>query len=232
MMDTMQHPKNGNTSSQRTWASRTTSSTQLLSRAERAPAVLTDAELLCAATTQEEGEKWVQLCNDLKHILINITSSAAATVCRQYHDAMGLEVCRQLCNRFATPVGTRSIGYLTKLLKPTFDINNFEKSFPTWEFELARYERDNNAQLPDRKGTRLYTRIPAQLCTRKPAQLCTRIRLSMRMRLRMRLRTGMRLRRRRKRRSGRRSGRMRGEGEGEDEEQQFQEVYILAYGDD
>ena len=104
---------------------------QVLSRAERAPAVLTDAELLGAATTQEEGEKWVQLCNNLKYILINITSGAAATVCRQYQDAMGLEVYRQLCNRFATPVGTRSIGYLTKLPEPTFDINNFEESFST-----------------------------------------------------------------------------------------------------
>ena len=122
---------------------------QLLSRAERATTVLTDAELLGAATTIEEGEKWTQLCNNLKYILINITSGPAATICRQYQDAMGLEVYRQLCNRFATPVGTRSIGYLTKLLKPTFDTNNFEESFSTWEFELARYERDNNAQLPD-----------------------------------------------------------------------------------
>ena len=122
---------------------------QLLSRAERAATVLTDAELLGAATTIEEGEKWTQLCNNLKHILINITSGPAATVCRQHQDAMGLEVYRQLCNRFAIPVGTRSIGYLTKLLKPKFDTNNFEESFSTWEFELARYERDNNAQLPD-----------------------------------------------------------------------------------
>ena len=121
---------------------------QLLSRAERAATVLTDAELLGAATI-EEGEKWTQLCNNLKYILINITSGAAATVCRQYQDAMGLEVYRQLCNRFAIPVGTRSIGYLTKLLKPTFDTNNLEESFSTWEFELARYERDSNAQLPD-----------------------------------------------------------------------------------
>ena len=122
---------------------------QLLSRAERAATVLTDAELLGAATTIEEGEKWTQLCNNLKYILINTTSGPAATICRQYQDAMGLEVYRQLCNRFAIPVGTRSIGYLTKLLKPKFDTNNFEESFSTWEFELARYERDNNAQLPD-----------------------------------------------------------------------------------
>ena len=122
---------------------------QLLSRAERATTVLKDTELLAAAKTPEEGEKWTQLCNNLKYILINITSGAAATVCRQHQDAMGLEVYRQLCNRFAIPLGTRSIGYLTRLLKPKFDNNNFEESFSTWEFELARYERDNNAQLPD-----------------------------------------------------------------------------------
>ena len=81
---------------------------QLLSRAERATTVLTDAELLGAATTIEEGEKWTQLCNNFKYILINITSGPAATVCRQHQDAMGLEVYRQLCNRFAIPVGTRS----------------------------------------------------------------------------------------------------------------------------
>ena len=122
---------------------------QLLSRAERATTVLTDAELLGAATTIEEGEKWTQLCNNLKYILINITSGPAATICRQFQDAMGLEVYRQLCNRFATPPGTRSMGYLTRLFKLKFDTNNLEGSFSTWEFELARYEPDNNAQLSD-----------------------------------------------------------------------------------
>ena len=78
------------------------------------------------------------------------TTAAAATVRGQHQAAMGLEVCRQLCQRFATPLGTRSIGYLTKLLKPTFNHNNFEGSFSTWEFEAKRYERDNNTQLlPD-----------------------------------------------------------------------------------
>ena len=62
---------------------------------------------------------------------------------------MGLEVYRQLCLRFSTPLGTRSIGYLTKLLKPTFDHNNFEESFSNWEFELQRYEADNTTRLPD-----------------------------------------------------------------------------------
>ena len=38
---------------------------------------------------------------------------------------------------------------LTKLLKPTFDHNNFEESFSNWEFELQRYEADNTTRLPD-----------------------------------------------------------------------------------
>ena len=56
-------------------------------------------------------------------------------------------------NNFATGfqffVGTRSIGYLTKLLTPTFNINNFEESFSNWDFEPSRYERDNTTRLPD-----------------------------------------------------------------------------------
>ena len=54
---------------------------------------------------------------------------------------------RQVFNTI--PVGTRSIGYLTKLLKPTFGINNFEESFSNWKFEPNRYERDNTTRLPD-----------------------------------------------------------------------------------
>ena len=83
--------------------------------------------------------------NNPKYILINITSgAAAATVCRQHQDAMGLEV-----SSGNYLLEQEEFGYLTKLLKQKFDNNNFEESFSTWEFELARYERDNSAQLPD-----------------------------------------------------------------------------------
>ena len=101
----------------------------LLARAERVTTVLTDAELIAAAGTAEEAKRWIQLANNLKHILISTISAAAETVCRQHQAAMGLEVCRQLCQLFSIPLGTRSIGYLTKSLKPTFNHNNFEESF-------------------------------------------------------------------------------------------------------
>ena len=61
----------------------------------------------------------------------------------------GYETYRQLALRFSLPLGTRSIGYLTSLLKPKFDDHKFEESFLQWEFELAKYERDNGGQLPD-----------------------------------------------------------------------------------
>jgi hypothetical protein len=76
-----------------------------------------------------EAERWIQLANNLKYILVSTTSAAAATVCPQHQAAMGLEVYRQRCQRFSIPLGTKSIGYLTKSLKPTFNHNNFEESF-------------------------------------------------------------------------------------------------------
>ena len=120
-----------------------------MEKAEQATATLSESDLSAAANTTQEGDHWIQLSSNPKYILITITTASAATVVRQHHLAMGLEVYRQLCLRFSTPLGTRSIGYLTKLLKPTFDHNNFEESFSNWEFGLQRYEADNTTRLPD-----------------------------------------------------------------------------------
>ena len=123
--------------------------TDLLQAAERGAAELTEVQLRAAASTIEDGERHVRLSTDLRYILINTTTGSAATVCRQYQHTIGFEVYRQLCIRFSIPLGTRSIGHLTRWLKPTFDKNNFEESFSTWEFELQRFERDNGQTLPD-----------------------------------------------------------------------------------
>ena len=123
--------------------------TDLLQAAEQGTAELTEVQLRAAASTIEDGERHVRLSTDLRYILINTTTGAAATVCRQYQHTIGFEMYRQLCIRFSIPLGTRSIGHLTRLLKPTFDKNNFEESFSTWEFELQRFERDNGQTLPD-----------------------------------------------------------------------------------
>ena len=123
--------------------------TELQQAAERGTAELTEVQLRAAASTIKDGERHVRLSTNLRYILINTTTGAAATVCRQYQNTIGFEMYRQLCIRFSIPLGTRSIGHLTRLLKPTFDKNNFEESFSTWEFELQRFERDNGQTLPD-----------------------------------------------------------------------------------
>ena len=120
-----------------------------LPRAAQSTTRLTEAELRGAAATTQEQEEWVQLDHNLKYVLIITTTAAAATLCRQYQHEIGLEIYRQLLLRFKTPLGTRSIGYLTKLLEPTFDTNNFEESFSNWEYEIQQYESDNSTRLPD-----------------------------------------------------------------------------------
>ena len=143
----------------------------LMEKAEQATATLSESDLSAAANTTQEGDHWIQLSSNLKYILITITTASAATVVRQHHLAMGLEVYKQLCLRFSTPLATRSIGYLTKLLKPTFDHNNFEESISNWEFELQRYEADNTTRLPDQvkiavlmNETRATTTTPTSQC--------------------------------------------------------------------
>ena len=124
---------------------------RMFNLAEQAAQQLTEAHLRAAAATLEEADAWAQVDQNLKYVLINVTQGAAATVCRQHQHEIGLEILGQLHNRFALPIGTRSIsiGYLTKLLQPTFDTNNFEESFSLWGLEPNKYERDNNTQLPD-----------------------------------------------------------------------------------
>ena len=122
---------------------------QFLPRAIQSTTRLTAADLTGAAANQQEADDWIQLDHNLKYVLIITTTAAAATLCRQYQHEIGLEIYRQLHLRFKTPIGTRSIGYLTKLLEPTFDNNNFEESFSNWEYEIQQYESDNSTNLPD-----------------------------------------------------------------------------------
>ena len=88
----------------------------LLEQAATSATTVADADLENGASTTQEGQHWVTLARDLQFILINCCTGSAATVCRQHHTNNGLETWRQLNSRFSIPVGTRSIGYLTKLL--------------------------------------------------------------------------------------------------------------------
>ena len=117
------------------------------------------------ATTAQEAQLWAQLSRDLHYILVSVCSGQAAVLCRQHStQAQGLETWRQLHNRFSIPVGTRSVGYLTKLLKPQFNEQKFEEPFTTWEFEIARYERDNQAPIPDNIKLHYYSTKQKERC--------------------------------------------------------------------
>ena len=148
-----------------------------LPRAAQSTTRLKEAELRGAAATTQEQEEWVQLDHNLKYALIITTTAAAATLCRQYQHEIGFEIYRQLLLQFKTPLGTRSTGYLTKLLEPTFDANNFEESFSNWEYEIQQYESDNSTNLPDQvKVAVLMNRTRGPLLQRlHPMQECRSI---------------------------------------------------------
>ena len=126
--------------------------TRLLKSSEAATTVLTDADLQASAQDDDEARRWTSMSRDLHYILINICSGSAATVVRQQGvvgDNNGFETFRVLHQRFSIPIGTRSIGYLTTLLKPKFEEQTFEENFLQWEYDVARYELDNGQALPD-----------------------------------------------------------------------------------
>ena len=123
--------------------------TRLLKSSEIATTVLADAELQASAS---EARRWTSMSRELHYILINICSGSAASVVRQQGvvgDNNGFETFRVLHQRFSIPIGTRSIGYLTTLLKPKFEEQTFEENFLQWEYDVARYELDNGQSLPD-----------------------------------------------------------------------------------
>ena len=122
---------------------------RLMRQTERATARITDIDIEGAAGTQEEATLWKQLSQEMKYILTGVTTGGAAIVCRQHQHETGYEIYRQLNNRYSIPVGTRRMGYLTKLLEPTLDPNNFKESFSHCGFELIKFESDNSKTLPD-----------------------------------------------------------------------------------
>ena len=81
-------------------------STQECFLAEQSAQQLAEAHLRAAGAADAR----VQLDQSLKYVLINLTQGAAATVCRQHQHEIGLEILRQLHNRFSLPIGTRSVA--------------------------------------------------------------------------------------------------------------------------
>jgi len=94
-----------------------TSGALLIAQAEASQQTIADQLLTDGAASPAEGQLWTRLAAELQFILVSTTKAVAATVCRQTGiNANGFETWRQIHRRFSIPVGTRSIGYLTKLL--------------------------------------------------------------------------------------------------------------------
>ena len=122
----------------------------VLPLAQVATRQIEDADVRTHILDPTQASKAVDLSRDLHYILINICQGAAATVVRQKrYNANGCETLRLLHNRFSLPVGARSVGYLTKLLEPTFNEAQLEEHFLQWEYDINRYEKDNGAALPE-----------------------------------------------------------------------------------
>ena len=101
---------------------------KLMRSTESATTTITELDLETAASSQAEADGWKQLLQEMKYILTSVTSGGAATICRQYQHETGYEILRQLNRRYSIPVGTRSMGYLTKLLKPTLDLQDLSET--------------------------------------------------------------------------------------------------------
>ena len=102
----------------------------VLQLAQVATRQIEDADIRIYIPDPTQASKAVDLSRDLHYILINMCQGAAATVVRQNrYNANGCETQRLLHNRFSLPVGTRSVGYLTKLLEPTCNEAQFEEQF-------------------------------------------------------------------------------------------------------
>ena len=122
---------------------------RLLRQSEQSQLAATNDQLETAAPSQAIAEQWIQLSNNLRYPLVSACDGPASTIRRQNMQCNGFETWRLTHARYSIPLGTRSIGYLTRLLKPQLDEQKFEESFATWGLQLSRYEQDNNTPLPD-----------------------------------------------------------------------------------
>ena len=115
---------------------------RLQRQSEQSQLPATNGQLETAAPSQVVAEQWIQLSNNLHYILASACGGPASTICRQNAQGNSFETWRPLHLRCSIPLGARGI-------KPQLDEQKFEESFTTWEFQLAKYEKDNHRLLPD-----------------------------------------------------------------------------------
>ena len=83
---------------------------KLIRSTDNSTTTITELDLETAASSQEEGNKWKQLAQEMKYILTNLTSGGAATVCRQYQHETGYEILRQTQQAIQHPSRNKKHG--------------------------------------------------------------------------------------------------------------------------
>ena len=84
----------------------------------------------------------VQMSKQLHWFLVSLCSGSALTFLQCENTMNGFESFRKLCQKYRFPVRTKSVGRLTKILTPNFNMSTFEDSLSSWEDEISKYEKD------------------------------------------------------------------------------------------
>ena len=109
---------------------------QLLNAAETSTEEVTDAKLTYEAEGTGIDTHRVEMSRLLHYALVQFTTSSASTMVRQVVSQNGFETWRLLHARFALPSETKSMGLLTRIMKPTFSEKDFEVQFAQREATL------------------------------------------------------------------------------------------------
>jgi len=97
----------------------------------------------------EINAEMYQMAVQLHWILITLLSGSASTFLRRETSTNGFECWRKLCQRYMLPSRAKAVGRLTRILKPSFNMNAFEDTFSAWEDEITRYEKETQTRLTD-----------------------------------------------------------------------------------
>jgi len=96
-----------------------------------------------------EDTTLVQLAVHLQWMLVTLCTGSASAFLRRETGQNGFESYRKLCQRYMIPGNAKSVGRLSKILRPNLNNGSFEDSFSSWEDEIQKYEKETKSTLSD-----------------------------------------------------------------------------------
>jgi len=97
---------------------------------------------------QEQRRYGKRYIGPMSSALTLCTGSASAFL-RRETGQNGFESYRKLCQRYMIPGNAKSVGRLSKILRPNLNNDPFEDSFSSWEDERQKYEKETKSTLSD-----------------------------------------------------------------------------------